>query len=208
MNTKKRIGELIEEHVNKQGWNKSVFADKICCQRSNVYKIFDRNDISITQLQLISEVLNHNFFEDLAQNIELVGINDPETKQDLLNEKALAQFQEVIVDVLDDLKLEPILSFGRPNEISKGRPLPDFMNFTDKQYPIAFTLGESFLDKAGDEYKNIMTARAYNNEDGISFNLLTFMPQNEKWIDITIEDKTKEEWKKTLEFALKITNNK
>ena len=43
METKKTIGELIEYEVRKQGLSIIDFANKISCQRNNVYDIFKRN---------------------------------------------------------------------------------------------------------------------------------------------------------------------
>ena len=66
MNNKKLLGKLIEEEVRRQQIPITKFADMICCQRNNVYKIFDRSSLHVDQLALISKVLNRNFFEELA----------------------------------------------------------------------------------------------------------------------------------------------
>ena len=57
----KTIGKLIEEEVRKQGWVIKDFAEKICCTRTNVYDIFARSKMDVSQLELISRVLKHNF---------------------------------------------------------------------------------------------------------------------------------------------------
>ncbi len=49
------------------GW----FAGQIHCDRRNVYYIFERSTIDIDQLAKISEILNHNFFRDLADEFDL-----------------------------------------------------------------------------------------------------------------------------------------
>ena len=74
------IGQLIEEEVRRQNWKMTDFADKICCTRANVYNIFERNKMDVAQLQLISKVLNHNFFADLAENPDLADASNPEVK--------------------------------------------------------------------------------------------------------------------------------
>ena len=79
----KIIGELIADEVYRQKWNIDEFAGKICCTRQNVYHLFKRNSIDVVQLQLISKVLNHNFFLDLANNPELAGANDPEVEKEM-----------------------------------------------------------------------------------------------------------------------------
>ena len=100
------IGQLIEEEVRRQNWKMTDFADKICCTRANVYNIFERNKMDVAQLQLISKVLNHNFFADLAENPDLADASNPEVKKDLLNRRAVAQFFDVMPTVLRNLHIE------------------------------------------------------------------------------------------------------
>ncbi len=48
------------------GW----FAAQIHCDRRNIYYIFERPTIDTDQLAKISEILNHNFFRDLADDYD------------------------------------------------------------------------------------------------------------------------------------------
>lgn len=206
MGKKLSIGEMIENEVRKQGMAIPSFAEKIHCKRNNAYDIFKRNKIDTTQLALISKVLNHNFFEDFAKNMELADINDPEKEKELRNEDAVGQFHDVIIDVLERLDIEPIISFGRPKKLDKDIVLPDFMiDFSDK-YKITFTVGDNIKDKAKDTYRNIMSYQTFTNNNGISIDLLTFKIYNIKWIDIKLDFKTEEEWEQTLRFALEKIN--
>lgn len=43
-------------------------AAEINCERTNVYNIFSRKDISTGLLQKISVILNHDFFKELSQD--------------------------------------------------------------------------------------------------------------------------------------------
>lgn len=62
------IGDVIKEELYKQGHTASWLAERIPCERSNVYHIFSRNDIGIELLFRISKALNHNFFYDLSEH--------------------------------------------------------------------------------------------------------------------------------------------
>ncbi len=57
------IGQEIEKELRRQERGVSWFARKLNCNRSNVYKIFKRDDIDTSTLERISNILNRNFFE-------------------------------------------------------------------------------------------------------------------------------------------------
>lgn len=61
------IGKHIEEVFREQGRKVSWFAEKLSCDRRNVYKIFERESIDTALLSKISTILNHNFLQDLAE---------------------------------------------------------------------------------------------------------------------------------------------
>lgn len=44
------------------------FAAKLCCTRTNVYKLFNKQTIDVLLLWRICHVLEHNFFADLAKS--------------------------------------------------------------------------------------------------------------------------------------------
>lgn len=56
------IGNLIKEELTRQERSVTWFANKLCCERTNVYSIFKRKSIDTDLLQRISNILNHNFF--------------------------------------------------------------------------------------------------------------------------------------------------
>ena len=57
------IGHLIEEEIRRQERTVSWFARKLCCDRTNIYKIFRRPTIDTEQLLRISQILHHDFFQ-------------------------------------------------------------------------------------------------------------------------------------------------
>lgn len=56
------IGKLIEEELRRQGRSVSWFAEKLYCDRTNVYSIFKRKSLDTDLLLRISQILNYNFF--------------------------------------------------------------------------------------------------------------------------------------------------
>lgn len=63
------IGKRIKEVLREQGHNVSWLAARIPCERSNVYNIFKRESIGIDLLFRISEVLGHDFFKEISDEI-------------------------------------------------------------------------------------------------------------------------------------------
>ena len=66
------IGQIIEDELHSQERSITWFANKLFCDRTNVYKIFKRTSIDSDLLLRISHILNHNFFnyylEELKNN--------------------------------------------------------------------------------------------------------------------------------------------
>jgi plasmid maintenance system antidote protein VapI len=58
------IGSNIRDYVDKQGISITWFAERLDCTRTTIYNIFTRKTIDSGLLLKISEVLNHDFFED------------------------------------------------------------------------------------------------------------------------------------------------
>lgn len=63
------IGKRIKEVLREQGHNVSWLAARIPCERSNVYNIFKRESIGIDLLFRINEVLGHDFFKEISDEI-------------------------------------------------------------------------------------------------------------------------------------------
>ncbi len=56
------IGQLIQEELRRQHRSAAWLASQLQCNRTNVYKIFNRPSIDCELLLKISGALSHNFF--------------------------------------------------------------------------------------------------------------------------------------------------
>lgn len=63
------IGQMIQAELVRQGRSVVWLAREIYCEKSNVYKMFKRKSIDMTQLMRISEVLHHNFLRDCFDEV-------------------------------------------------------------------------------------------------------------------------------------------
>ncbi|MCC8036983.1 MAG: XRE family transcriptional regulator [Bacteroidales bacterium] len=57
------IGQLIEKELRRQCKSAAWLAQQLECNRTNVYKIFNRPSIDCELLLRISNALSHNFFD-------------------------------------------------------------------------------------------------------------------------------------------------
>lgn len=67
-----KIGERIKEVFDKmpKTCNVNWLASQLHCDRRNVYRIFERDNIDVLLLARLSIILEHNFFSDLAEELE------------------------------------------------------------------------------------------------------------------------------------------
>lgn len=65
--SKLHIGHMVKSVFDKSGLSVAEFARRIHCERTNVYKIFNRQSIDVETLVKISEALGHNFLEDVMK---------------------------------------------------------------------------------------------------------------------------------------------
>ena len=65
------IGELIRIEFLKQERSVAWFARKLACDRTNIYRIFEKQSIDTEQLKRISIILNHNFLADIADDVDI-----------------------------------------------------------------------------------------------------------------------------------------
>lgn len=76
----RHIGQTVKEVFDRQPRSCTVswFAKQINCHRANVYDIFNRPTIDCQLLARILAVLHHNFFLDIATEIdkEIESSND------------------------------------------------------------------------------------------------------------------------------------
>ena len=74
------IGSLIKVELERQERTVSWFARKLCCDRSNIYKLFKRSTIDTELLLKVSNILNHNFFDVFSQEINgMIGNTSVDT---------------------------------------------------------------------------------------------------------------------------------
>lgn len=196
MADKSTIGELIEKEVRKQQIPITEFAKMINCQRNNVYDIFRRSKIDIIQLKQISEVLNHNFFKELAEDVELID-DIKESEEDIMKQKAVSQFFDVVPDVLRELGKPSTIVFCRLDDPgNEDCPTPDFGL---PGYFITFTIGETLLERFGT--CRTLPIKPVYNDDGYMVEVCTNTVFRSVLVNIKLDYKTYDEWYKILAFA-------
>jgi hypothetical protein len=194
----KTIGQLIEEEVRRQNWNITDFADRICCCRTNVYDIFNRSKMDVSQLQVISKVLNHNFFVDLAENPDLADARNPEVVKDMQNRRAVAQFFEMMPIVFKRLGIYTcIVKAIIENEFND--PLPDF-GLSD--YAVFFTLGESLKERFKEDRLNCFDIQTVYDAIGQPIDVWHNLITHSWFADVKLDYKTEEEWGNIILFLI------
>lgn len=64
------IGKIIEEELRNQERSVVWLSRKLNCNRTNVYKIFNRTSIDAELLLKISNILKRDFFEPYTSRID------------------------------------------------------------------------------------------------------------------------------------------
>ena len=194
MADKQTIGELIEREVRKQQIPITKFADSICCQRNNVYDIFRRSKIDIVLLKRISEVLNRNFFKDLADDLNLVDENEDSEK-----DKMVAQFFKAVPKALRSLGKEVSIILQELEDEYNDCPVPDFGL---PPYSMAFTIGNTMKDRIG--YNPYLFFETLRNSENYEVELSINRFSGSKMIFIKIDHKTDEEWYQQMKYAFEV----
>lgn len=63
------VGNRIKAVLDEQGRSASWLASKIPCERTNMYDIFKREDVSVALLYKVSTILGHDFFMELSEEL-------------------------------------------------------------------------------------------------------------------------------------------
>ena len=190
------IGKIIEKEVRRRQIQIVDFAEKIHCQRSNVYNIFSRSSIDILQLKLISEVLNHDFFRDLANDLDL--IEDNRSKED----KAVGQFFSVVPEVLGELgKTSAIVFCDLDDEDEMNGKMPDF-GLSD--YRMTFTINDTLENRLSGCSLLYVERKSKDGDDKCWVEICKNKVYNTVYVNIKLDYKTKEEWNNCLSFAFSI----
>ncbi len=69
------IGKIIEAELHRQERSVTWFANKLYCDRTNIYSIFKRKSIDTELLLRISGILGHNFFSYYIVELQKEQIN-------------------------------------------------------------------------------------------------------------------------------------
>jgi len=194
MENKKTIGSLIEYEVRKQQISIKDFAEMIHVTRANAYNIFKRSVLDVQLLGRICKALKRNFFEDISKDLHLVDEDEEETKRKL----AIAQFHEVVPKIVDGMGKDNVIAFGRSSEFPEDLPLPDYMLV---EYGITFSIGDFHHNKSLGHYGPFLISTKYESPDGFIVYKERFTFGYNDWIDIKLDYKTEDEWKKTLDLA-------
>ena len=199
--THKTIGQLIKEEVERQGLSAKKFGEMICCERANVYKIYERSSLDTAQLGLISRALNDNFFVDIANDQMLSGVEDERALKEIANRMAVSQFVEVIPKVLAKLGVEPSIFFGRPLDIPEEIPIPEYFI---SPFNITFSVSDLLFDKANCNLAQTATVnRITDDTTGLQVDLWKFIVPGPNLVNLKLDYKTEDEWEYTLRFVFK-----
>jgi len=200
MKSKKLIGELIEQKVRNQ-FTVTEFANKINCQRGNIYSIFRRKSIDIKLLKRISIVLNHNFFVDLANDMDL--IENIENKEALnFEEKIISNFWNYVPDILEEMGKDSTIITTPLSEITEHPILPDY----DILYcNISCTIGQTMVERLGKS--KLMNIEQIKDSAGHIVEILTNRLNGTKFLNVPIMDYDENDWRSVLKLAFDTLTN-
>ena len=66
---KKILGQHIREVTRMKGISAAKLAERIPCERTNIYNVFNRDSINTRLLQRICEILDYDFFQELSESL-------------------------------------------------------------------------------------------------------------------------------------------
>ena len=196
----KTIGDLINEEVRRQKMPVTKFAKEINCQRNNVYDIFNRSNMDIDLLKRISKVLDVNFFQTIANDLDLVCEEADNVNQQ--EQKAVSQFLDVVPKLLEKMGKNAALFMGNPCPLDIDSDcLPDF---SLPDYSISFTFGKTLEERMrANSYLSFEVVRKNAGcEVETCFNKCTSL----QTVNIQLTYKTEEQWAEILEFAFEVVS--
>lgn len=194
----KTIGDLINEEVRRQEMPVTKFAKEINCQRNNVYDIFNRSNMDIDLLKRVSKVLGVNFFQKIADDLDLVCEEADNVNQQ--EQKAVSQFLDVVPKLLEKKGKNAAIFMGNPCPLDIDSDcLPDFCL---PDYSISFTFGKTLEERMGaNRFLSFEVVRKNAGcEVETCFNKYTSLPT----VNIQLTYKTEEQWAEILEFAFEV----
>lgn len=72
-----KIGQRIKEVIREKGVTVTWVAKQIPCERTNLYNIFSRKDVSAGMLMRLSLILDHDFFKELSNKFNRDRVSGP-----------------------------------------------------------------------------------------------------------------------------------
>lgn len=196
------IGSIIKNVMEERGMSVPEFAGKICRAKRTCYNIFEKNHIDVDLLRNISLVLDHDFFRDLSENYNLA--KPVEADDQTLN--AVGQFMTVMPEVMNDLKFNGNIVTCSEVNIDDGIDIPTPDYIIAPSYFVV-TIGESFENRCRRyECDEAFNFTPINDSNGASVILCNNLATNTQSINIILDYKTKEEWRKILELAIIVSD--
>jgi plasmid maintenance system antidote protein VapI len=64
------VGHIIKAVFDEQGRTVKWFAEKMHCNRTNIYKMFEKSDLNSEIIARASKVLDHDFFLDISNRMK------------------------------------------------------------------------------------------------------------------------------------------
>ena len=61
------IGQMIQKVISDKGIKVSWLAQMLCCSRSNIYKIYEKDNIDVKLLVKISQLLDYDFLSKISE---------------------------------------------------------------------------------------------------------------------------------------------
>ena len=64
------IGQMIKEKLYEDGHSVTWLAKRLCCTRTNIYKIFSKENLDADLLWKISIALKYDFFREYSRKLQ------------------------------------------------------------------------------------------------------------------------------------------
>lgn len=88
------IGKKIKEVLDKTGMSKTEFAKKINLTRDGAYKLFEKEAIATGQLEKISKVLNHDFFQYYQNGAS--GVSEKQSNYGFASKEDMEELTKIV----------------------------------------------------------------------------------------------------------------
>ena len=130
------IGQRIKEIFEQQPKNHNIkwFSEQLGNERNNIYNIFNRPSIDTELLVRISRVLNHNFFQDMAEDFEMEQMEKEMESQSAARRKIYVSLMKSIGKVLNR-EIRQVDIEGKKK--GRGRVVINRFDGDDSPFPVS-----------------------------------------------------------------------